>query len=304
MPPPRAAARSRVARFREGCRVNLAARFQGAVRQFPDRPALSDASGTLTYQEWDHKAQAVAAFLIEGGVAPGDRVAAFLPNSADYLVLLYGVLWAGGVLVPLNYCFGDGELTFALQDSNSRVLVIEARDLPRIDPLLAATPVRQVLVRGGTASALSAGRVPVAALADVLAAAPAAPRLAHRHDEDDCLLMYTSGTPGRPKGVHRHGVPRLAVVLARPSARGPAPVSRRRSAVHHAAGPRGGGPHPSAGPLGRAGMDRGARCLSAHFLGPRDDHAHRHESAPGTGHPLLQARVAAVRGVRGVSHPG
>ena len=183
--------------------MNLAAHFQGAVRQFPDRPALSDESGTLTYQEWDQKAQAVAAFLIESGVAPGDRVAAFLPNSADYLVLLYGVLWAGGVLVPLNYRFGDQELTFTLVDSHSRVLVIEARDLTRIEPLLAATPVRQVLVRGGAAGAPSAGRFSAAALVDVFAAAPAAPRLAHRRDEDDCLLMYTSGTTGRPKGVRQ-----------------------------------------------------------------------------------------------------
>lgn len=183
--------------------MNLAAHFQGAVRQFPDRPALSDASGTLTYQEWDQKAQAVAGFLHEIGVAPGARVAAFLPNSVEYLVVLYGVLWAGGVLVPLNYRFGDGDLTFALQDSGSRVLVIEARDLMRIAPLLADTPVRQVLVRGEAAAAPAPRRVRTSALADVLAAAPAAPPLADRRDGDDCLLMYTSGTTGRPKGVRQ-----------------------------------------------------------------------------------------------------
>ncbi len=197
--------------------MNLASRFAEAVRQFPDRSALSDDEGTLTYRQWDERARAVAHYLVDSGLAPGDRVALYLPNSADGAVMLYAVWIAGGVAVPLNYRFSEADLAFALSDSGSRVLMAEGRDVPRLLSLLPASPVRHLVVRGAESEGAPA---PVGLDVVRLAAVAAEPQglaIAPRRDGDDCLLMYTSGTTGRPKGVrqtHRNNTAAVDMVAS------------------------------------------------------------------------------------------
>ena len=199
--------------------MNLAAQIALATRQFPDRIALSDAESSLTYSVLEQRAGAIAAHLLDAGLTPGDRVAAFLPNSADYVVLLYAVLRAGGIFVPLNYRFAERELQSALHDSGSRFLAVEERDLERALPALSGTDVRHLLVRSaGAVSLPHPGQLGVSLLSDIYRdGARWDAKIAPRRDDDDALLMYTSGTTGRPKGVrqtHRNNTASVDMVMS------------------------------------------------------------------------------------------
>ncbi len=197
--------------------MNMAAQLAQATRRFSNSTALSEPDQAITFAELERRSEAVAAHLVESGLRPGDRVAAFLPNSIDSVVLLYAVLRTGGVFAPLNYRFSDRDLQFVLEDSGSTFLAAQAGDLGRLMPLVPNTSVRQLVVRSGEAPAQSGG-VEIRRLDDIYRAGPSRRMpVAARRDEDDALLMYTSGTTGRPKGVrqtHRNNTASVEMVVA------------------------------------------------------------------------------------------
>ena len=91
-------------RFRRRGVMNLALWLWRAAQRWPDRPALfSGAEQLADYRAFAARASALAAWLGRAhGIAPGDRIALFRPNSPDYLVTLYAIWFAGGVAVPIN----------------------------------------------------------------------------------------------------------------------------------------------------------------------------------------------------------
>ena len=197
--------------------MNMVAHIDRAASQFPDRIALSDPARSLSYAQLQQRGASIAAWLQDRGLRPGDRVAVYGPNHADYMVLLYAVLRAGGVFVPLNYRFADQDLAFVLNDSESRFLAVEGGDWERLAPVLSGTAVEHVLVRGGR---LAPGdrRLPTAVDLESLLDTPGSPEGSPvpRRDGDDALLMYTSGTTGRPKGVrqtHRNNTAAMDMVV-------------------------------------------------------------------------------------------
>lgn len=197
--------------------MNMAAQIAQAVRRFSERTALSEPNNAITFLELERRSEAVAAHLVDSGLRLGDRVAAFLPNSVDSVVLLYAVLRAGGVFAPLNYRFSDRDLQFVLEDSGSTFLAAQAGDLGRLMPLLSATSVRRLLVRAGELSPQPSG-LTIRHIDDIYQAGPIRRiPVAARRDQDDALLMYTSGTTGRPKGVrqtHRNNTASVEMVAA------------------------------------------------------------------------------------------
>ncbi|MEI4487904.1 AMP-binding protein, partial [Frigidibacter sp. MR17.14] len=119
------------------------------------------------------------------GIAPGDRVALFAPNSTDYLVALYGVLWLGAVVVPINAKLHPREAAWILEDAGARLVLTGGGRTFAAPDLMAALP------QGCAEAAI--------ALAAPRAAPPQPP--AARGADDLAWLFYTSGTTGRPKGV-------------------------------------------------------------------------------------------------------
>jgi long-chain acyl-CoA synthetase len=135
-----------------------------------------------TYGELARRASTLAAWLCGHGIVPGDRVGLFLTNQPDYLVLLWGIWWAGAAAVPINAKLHPREVAWILQHSGARLAFVEAAQQPE-------------LAACGVDIALHAGSPPGGADAPE----PAAP--IERSDTDPAWLFYTSGTTGRPKGV-------------------------------------------------------------------------------------------------------
>ncbi|MEN3300803.1 class I adenylate-forming enzyme family protein [Pseudonocardia sp.] len=134
-----------------------------------------------------------AAHLRAVGVAPGDRIGFFLPNTLDYLPALLGVWQAGGVGVPLNHLFPDGPLRHAILDSGATRVLALPGDVARLESVLDGV--------GSGVEILTTG--PGGGFEQAIAAHDPRHDVVPRLDRDDALLMYTSGSTGVPKGVRQ-----------------------------------------------------------------------------------------------------
>jgi long-chain acyl-CoA synthetase len=143
--------------------------------------------------EWTNVAQQRAASrfahaLRRLGVEPGDRVLVLLPNCPEVLQAYAGILKAGAVIVPVVFLLGPAEVRHILADSEARVVVTAPEFVDKLD----GWPGPVVLVGGGP-------RGP--AWSDLLAAESDTFATVEREDRDLAVILYTSGTTGRPKGV-------------------------------------------------------------------------------------------------------
>jgi len=165
--------------------MNLGTWLERTARHDPDRPALFLGQDQVaTYGQFHHRAGQVAAWLESQGIQPGDRVGIFMKNVPDYLVVLYGIWYAGAAAVPINAKLHGREARFILENSGTR-LTFATGEL-----------VRALTEAGVTSPVLDTNNT---AFAESHAAARAAP--IHCAPDDLAWLFYTSGTTGRPKGV-------------------------------------------------------------------------------------------------------
>lgn len=161
---------------------------------FRGREAVADYAGFHT------RAASVAGWLVAQGVRPGDRVAIFMKNSPDYLIVQYGIWYAGAAAVPINAKLHGREAEFILDDSDTAITFAS----PELGLALAEAGARGRIVDTESRE-----------FAAVLEAGPIA-EPAQRDPTDLAWLFYTSGTTGKPKGVMITHRMLMAVSLAYP----------------------------------------------------------------------------------------
>ena len=158
-----------------------------------DRPALTFNGHTSTYGELLEKIDRLAAELVAGGLGRGERVGYIGTNDPMFLVSLFAAARVGAVFVPLNFRLTGAELTYIINDAGLHTLIADAEHAAVVEPIrsecglqrtLALTPVPN----WETVEDLLRDRAPLEQ--------PILP------DADDVVvIMYTSGTTGRPKGA-------------------------------------------------------------------------------------------------------
>jgi acyl-CoA synthetase (AMP-forming)/AMP-acid ligase II len=144
---------------------------------------------TLTYARFMDEVNAACMGFQKAGVQPGDAVGIVIPNGVEVLVAFFGALQAGAAAQPINPDLTPDEIDFALEDSQSTLVITTPASAPRIAGCRALPDRRAVLSfdpkHGTTVEGPSLG---MARSVDV-------------RPEMDALLLYTSGTTSRPKGV-------------------------------------------------------------------------------------------------------
>ncbi|HET7443183.1 MAG TPA: long-chain fatty acid--CoA ligase [Solirubrobacterales bacterium] len=168
---------------------NIGAWTSLRARRDPDREAVVCGERRVTYAGLDAAARRVAGALRDAGIEPGDRVAVALKNRVEFLELLFGVARAGAIFVPLNFRLASEEVAYALGDSGSRLVVVQADTADAVGAALDQLE--------GERPRVLRVEEDYAAWRD--AAVPAEPHPVH--PTDPVSIVYTSGTTGPPKGA-------------------------------------------------------------------------------------------------------
>lgn len=177
--------------------MNLANILSRAAAEQPERIALRLGDTEVSYAQLADQSRRFAGFLREQGLEPGQRVACWAPNCLEYLPVIFGAWWAGAVAVPLNYLFGADALRHAVGDSEAQWVLAQDHDVLRLKETLAGMPQAERIV--STTASEHAEHDFASIAADASPLADIEPRL----DDEDALLMYTSGSTGMPKGVRQ-----------------------------------------------------------------------------------------------------
>jgi long-chain acyl-CoA synthetase len=153
-----------------------------------ERPALKLDDSVVNYAVLNEGATRIAGLLQEKGVKPGDRVGIMLPNVPYFGVVYYGVLRAGGVVVPMNVLLKGREVEFYLSDSGAR-------------HVFAWHDFGEAATTGAQAAGAEAILVKPGEFEQLVINAPRAEGDAPRGPDDTAVILYTSGTTGTPKGA-------------------------------------------------------------------------------------------------------
>jgi long-chain acyl-CoA synthetase len=168
--------------------TNLALTLVEAARMYPDRPAVRLDDDVLTYTALDEASARLAQLLRARGVAPGDRVGVMLPNVPEFAVAYYGVLRAGGTVVPMNPLLKEREVEYYLGDSGARLL-------------FAWHQMADEAGRGAKQAGAETVVVAPGAFGEMVAGFSPDPQAVRRAGQDTAVILYTSGTTGKPKGA-------------------------------------------------------------------------------------------------------
>jgi fatty-acyl-CoA synthase len=157
------------------------------AREAPGRPAIVfDGDDVVTYRALDQWTDAAAHLLAARGLAPGDRVAIIGANSLEWCVAAIGALKLGGTVTPYNNRFTPDELRYLVDDSQPRLVLSDDAHRDRVAAALSGTP---------------AGLAGLAEFTALRGTAPPPVRGPGTGGDDPAVIVYTSGTSSKPKGV-------------------------------------------------------------------------------------------------------
>ena len=179
--------REEVAALRETCLDSSAVRFplfhnsiEYWAEQTPDATAVIASNETLTYRQFNEKANILAHSLIAGGVRPGDRVCLLLPRRSWHLIAMFGVMKAGAAYIPCDPDYPSERIKLITEDSHARFVITTADKMAEYGDR--ALDVEELLATAATAANVANPGI-------------------EQGSDSLAYLIYTSGSTGRPKGV-------------------------------------------------------------------------------------------------------
>jgi long-chain acyl-CoA synthetase len=186
------------------------------ARDFPEKPAYIFYGRVITWKELDEYTDRFANFLGSIGVKKGDKVVLFMQNCPQYVIAYYGIQKLGAIIAPASPMFKEWELEYEVNDLGAKVIVTTDDLYPIVENIRANIIFEQVVVTNYRDMASSDGKIPIPKeltlekkvypntrdMMEILSLyPPQAPLVDLNIWEDVYMIVYTSGTTGRPKGA-------------------------------------------------------------------------------------------------------
>ncbi len=168
---------------RDGMDLTLVEILRQHAERAADAPCLTFGEQTQSFGDLDRRSNQVANALIERGVGPGDRIVILSHASPDFFELAFGCAKAGAMMMPLNWRLSPSEIAGIIADGQPKLILVGAALAPLLEEAQPVPRIEMEAYAGWRDQASSA-----------------APGLDLEPD-DAVLLLYTSGTTGKPKGV-------------------------------------------------------------------------------------------------------
>ncbi|MBD8561798.1 AMP-binding protein [Pseudomonas fluorescens] len=167
--------------------MNLAHWLKRSSHLYATQPAIAEGVHLWsTYEEFSERAARTATWLRSQDVNPGDRVALFMVNRPEYLVTMWGIWWAGAIVVPINAKLHPREAAWIVGHSGARLMFTDASRVADVNVALREDK-HEARVQCSSDFMLDPTIEPSG--------------IEPRNESDPCWLFYTSGTTGQPKGV-------------------------------------------------------------------------------------------------------
>lgn len=166
--------------------------LRAQARRYPDKIALICEIERVSYNKLVERIECVASGLLKLGIRPGDRIVAFLPNGTEIVELFYAAFALGAIVVPVTTRLTPTELQHICADSQPLAIAFEGP----------GTAIREVLEANARAIQIAVGEAADSAVPfEELRKSQAVPLPLLSLGSDDAVIMYTSGTTGKPKGA-------------------------------------------------------------------------------------------------------
>ena len=159
-----------------------------------EKPAIYSGDDFDTFGDIDRKASAIAGAFLKRGLEPGEKVGIHLANVPEFVYTYFGILKAGGQVVPINVMLKPEELAFLAKDSHLRFVVTQS---PFVEVVLKMKEQVPTIKEVFCTHKAHVGTTPL----DVLIHHEPASRPIQQRPNDVAVIFYTSGTTGRPKGA-------------------------------------------------------------------------------------------------------
>jgi 2-furoate---CoA ligase len=184
--------------------LDLGRSFLASVERDPHALAIVDSDVRLTYRDWYAKISSLVAALDDLGLKPGERLVTVLQNRWEAATVHWACQFAGIIVTPLNWRAKPDEIDFGIDNAEGRALIFHDVSAEAVASAKTAAALPRIAVDCQTASAFDFGEFIDTEAADATPRADA---------EAYSLMLYTSGTTSRPKGVpRRHRAERAAAV--------------------------------------------------------------------------------------------
>ena len=209
-----------VPRFLQLPATSLYSNLSVSALRYPQHPAIIYYGTSLTYAELEQQAEALAGYLQRAGVRAGDRVLLYMQNSPQFVIGFYAILRANAVVVPVNPMNRKAELEYLIADTDARVALCGRELLDNISGLVSDDSLREVIVSAYGDYLRAPTDLALPEAVTLRGDLPDLPGLTHWQQaldaaytpgpltagpDDLCVIPYSSGTTGNPKGcAHTH----------------------------------------------------------------------------------------------------
>ncbi|GKV69385.1 long-chain-fatty-acid--CoA ligase [Sporosarcina sp. NCCP-2716] len=189
--------------------MNLVERVRETALSQPGKTAYHFAGNDTSYAEFDQTVARFASALQGLGVERGDHVALLLGNTPHFLITLYATMRLGATAIPVNPIYSPDEISYILQDSDAKAVVALEQLLPLVEAASVRLPAIENYIicemTGETAdriSELSEGaKAKTKQFTHLIAGSTGAAEITDVDENETAVILYTSGTTGRPKGA-------------------------------------------------------------------------------------------------------